>query len=295
MGILAGGTVLLLDGAGRRVLGADAGSAGKGLVGSNVYGWTQYAQRDGKPFDIEGVMSALRDAGYDYLEANLDSQNPDKNGELAGQMKARGLKPVTLYTGARVHEAGVASETVARIAKAAKVARAAGFELISCNPDPIGREKTDAELKNQASALQDLGACLKELGMKLGIHHHTPELASQGREFRHVFDHTDPSKVGFCYDVHWVFRGGIAPLDALKQYGSRVVSWHIRQSRDKTWWEDLDEGDIDYSFVAKWIGEHELARVYTVELAIENGTKITRTSVENHRRSREFIRKVFKV
>jgi len=74
-----------------------------------------------------------------------------------------------------------------------------------------------------------------------------------------------------------------------------VVSWHIRQSRNKIWWEDLDEGDIDYTAVAKWIGERQLARVFTVELALENGTKITRSAIENHRRSREFVRKVFKV
>ena len=34
---------------------------------------------------------------------------------------------------------------------------------------------------------------------------------------------------------------------------------------------------------------------YTVELAIEKGTAITRSAIENHRRSREFVRKVFGV
>ena len=40
-------------------------------------------------------------------------------------------------------------------------------------------------------------------------------------------------------------------------------------------------------------GEHSLPRRFTVELALENGTKVTRSVVENHRRSREFVRKVF--
>ena len=31
-----------------------------------------------------------------------------------------------------------------------------------------------------------------------------------------------------------------------------------------------------------------------VELAIENGTKITRGVVENHRRSRDYVREVFR-
>ena len=83
------------------------------------------------------------------------------------------------------------------------------------------------------------------------------------------------------------------PLDALKQYGDRVVTWHLRQSRDGIWWEDLDTGDIDYEAVAKYARTHNLARRFSVELAIEGGTKITRSVVENHRRSREFVRRVF--
>ena len=83
------------------------------------------------------------------------------------------------------------------------------------------------------------------------------------------------------------------PLDALKQYGDRVVTWHLRQSRDGIWWEDLDTGDVDYAAVAKYAAAHNLARRFSVELAIEDGTKITRSVVENHRRSREFVRTVF--
>ena len=40
----------------------------KTLVGSNIYGWGQYAQRDNKKLDVAEVSSALRDTGYDYLE-----------------------------------------------------------------------------------------------------------------------------------------------------------------------------------------------------------------------------------
>jgi inosose dehydratase len=268
-------------------------AAQKTLVGSNIYGWGQYAQRDKKQLDVEEVISALRDAGYDYLESNMNVGQPEENGKFAEQLKAKGLQPVSLYTGARVHEAAQAAEVVARILAAAKVCQQAGFRVISCNADPIGREKTDEELKTQAAALSELGEGLNALGMKLGVHHHMPEMANHAREFHYNFDHTKPAVVGFCYDVHWVWKGGVMPLDALGQYGDRVVTWHLRQSRDGIWWEDLDTGDIDYEAVAKYARTHNLARRFSVELAIEAGTKITRSVVENHRRSREFVRTVF--
>jgi inosose dehydratase len=270
-----------------------AGRRQKALFGSNIYGWGQYAQRDQKKLEVEEVITALRDCGYDYLESFMDVDRPENNARFADQLKAKGLQPVSIYTGARVHEAGKADEAVAKVLAAAKVCREAGFRVISCNPDPIGREKSDDELKTQVAALTKLGQGLNALGLKLGLHHHMPEMANQAREFHYNFRHTKPDVVGFCYDVHWVWKGGVQPMDALKEYGNRVVTWHLRQSRDGVWWEDLDTGDIDYDAVAKYAREHQLPPRYTVELALENGTKITRSAVENHRRSLEFVKRVF--
>ena len=265
----------------------------KTLVGSNIYGWGQYAQRDHKTLDVEEVISALRDSGYDYLESFMDVAKPEENARFATQLRAKGLQPVSMYVGARLHEADKAGEVVSKILAAAKICREAGFQVISCNADPIGREKTDEELKTQAAALSDLGEGLNSLGLKLGVHQHLPEMANGAREFHYDFDHTKPGVVGWCYDVHWVWKGGVMPLDGLRQYGERVVTWHLRQSRGGIWWEVLDTGDVDYAAVAKYAAQHQLPRRFSVELALESGTKITRSAVENHRLSREFVRKVF--
>jgi inosose dehydratase len=293
------GAVAALGAVGVAGLPAAAGEAPspaagqKTLVGSNIYGWTQYAQRDKKKLDVGEVISALRDTGYDYLETFMDSAHPEENATFAEQLRAKGLQPVSLYTGARLHEAGQTSAVIGRLLAAANLCRQAGFVLICCNPDPIGREKTDAELKTQAAALQEFGQGLRALGLELGVHNHTPEMANHAREFHYNFHHTKPAVVGFCYDVHWVWKGGLQPLDALRQYGRRVVTWHLRQSRQGIWWEDLDTGDIDYAAVAQYAKAHRLARRFSVELALDPGTRITRSVIENHRRSREFVRRVF--
>ncbi len=289
------GTLASLSGLRNPLVAAESQrvAKGKALTGSNIYGWGQYAQRDKKKLDVQEVISALRDCGYDYLENFMDVGRPENNARFAEQLKAKGLQPVSIYTGARLHEAGRASEAVGKVLAAAKVCKEAGFQAISCNADPIGREKTDEELKTQVAALTELGEGLNKLGLKLGIHHHMPEMANHAREFHYNFRNTKPDVVGFCYDVHWVWKGGVMPMDALKEYGNRVVTWHLRQSRNGVWWEDLDSGDIDYDAVAQYARTHDLPRLFTVELALEGGTKITRSAVENHRLSREFVRKVF--
>lgn len=293
----AGAAALAFCAPAARSLAGKESPAEKIPVGSNIYGWGQYYKKMNKNVqdNLGEVLSALRDAGYDYLEGFLDVKEPANNAAFAEQMRAKGLRPVCLYAGPRLHEEGKAGEAVQELLAAAKVCRDAGFKIIDCNPAPIGREKTDDELKTQAAALTDLGKGLKRLGMTLGVHNHLPEMKSEAREFHHNFRRTDAADVGFCYDVHWVFRGGIAPADALRDYGNRIVSWHLRQSREKIWWEDLDTGDIDYAAVAAWAREHGTNAPYTVELALENGTKITRSVVENHQRSREFVRRAFGV
>lgn len=270
-------------------------SADGGLVGSNIYGWTQYAQREKRKLEVGEVISALRDCGYDYLENFMDVARPEANAEFAQALKQKGLRPVSLYTGARLHEADKADAVVDRVLAAAKVCAQAGFTVLSCNPDPVGRAKTDAELATQAKALTRLGQGLKALGLQLGVHHHLPEMADQAREFHYNFQHTPADLVGFCYDVHWVWKGGVPPAEALRLYGNRVVTWHLRQSRNGIWWEELDDGDVDYQFVATYVKEHKLPRRFTVELALEAGTKVTRSVVENHRRSRQWVRRVFGV
>lgn len=265
------------------------------LLGTQLYGWGQYYAREGRKLDdhLDEILSAVRDIGFDYAEHSLDAGRPEHNAAFAGRLRAKGLRPVSLYTGGRLHEADRAMETVARLVVASRAAREAGFEVLVCNPDPIGRAKTDEELRTQVEALKALGAGLNAFGMRLALHHHLPEMADGAREFHFNFRHSPADVVGFCYDVHWLFRGGLQPDAVLSAYGNRVASWHLRQSRGGIWWETLAAGDVDYPAIARHAREHRLAPRWTVELALEEGTKITRSVVENHRLSLDYAREVF--
>jgi inosose dehydratase len=266
-------------------------------VGTQLYGWTQYYQRAGRDFSVhlDEVLNACRDCGYDYVEGFLNANEPAANADFAEHLLKHNLRPVSLYTGGRFHDPATARQTVDQLLAAAAVSRDAGFSIINCDPDPVGRDKTDDELRHQVGTLIELGQGLRSLGLRLGIHHHTPSMQNRAREFHYNFQHSPAGVVDFCYDVHWVYRGGVTPVDALEQYGHRVVSWHLRQSRHQIWWEDLAPGDIDYHEISSIALERRIAPRYTVELALEPGTEITRSARDNHARSRAFVRDVFGV
>lgn len=271
--------------------------AANNLVGTQLYGWGQFYRREGKDLNehLDEALAAIRDCGYDFAEGFLDAGRPERNAGFAEKLRSHGMAPVSLYSGGRLHEKGQAEETVRRLLAAAKACKEAGFLILNLNPDPIGREKTADELKVQAAALDDLGRGLVEMEMLLGIHNHTPAMRNDAREFHYNFKHTSPELVGFCFDTHWVYRGGVPPMKALREYHERVVSWHLRQSRDKVWIEELADGDIDYRQIAEFARQHEMPAPYIVEVALEGKTEVTRSVVENHRRSREYVRRVFGV
>src|SRR5262245_18504701 len=104
---------------------SDAGYAQRPMVGSQLYGWSQYYDRDGKKIGehVDEVLSAIRDCGYDYAEGTLDINRPENNGQFAERCKANGLRPVSFYTGGQLHEPGTAAETVQKTLEAAKVCR----------------------------------------------------------------------------------------------------------------------------------------------------------------------------
>src|SRR4051812_49260185 len=191
------------------------------LIGSQMYGWGQYYAREKKPLNIDEVLSALRDAGYDYAEnSSSPTSLAQDSASFAEKLRAKGLKPVSMYTGGRLHD-DKGAEVAAKIIDAAKAFRAAGFTILVCNADPIGRVKTDTELETQAKNLALIGAELRKQGVAFSIHHHTPEMADHAKEFHSNFKKTDARDVRFCYDVHWVYRGGVQPADALRDYADR--------------------------------------------------------------------------
>ena len=125
------------------------------------------------------------------------------------------------------------------------------------------------------------------------VHHHTPELVENAREWRHQLANTDPKLVGCCVDVHWAYRGGQEPMAFLREVGGRLDSLHLRNSKGGVWMEDFNDGDVDYHKVAEYLKETGYNGYLVVELAYEKGTTITRSLEEDLKASRLYTEKVF--
>jgi inosose dehydratase len=264
------------------------------IVGAQVYPWIQFYSERGESYSdhYPEIFSALAGAGIGAWEESNVSQ------ELEAALERHGLSMPSMYAAARLHEddweAGVAS-----IVASAKRGLSLRAKFVVVNPDPIDwsgkTAKTDAQLRTQATAMGVLNDELARQGQVLAYHVHSPEMLHSAREFHHMM--LAVNTMGMCLDTHWIYRGAgnsqVALEDIVTMYASRVVSLHIRQSRDGVWTEFMDAGDIDYEPIAGTLRERGFSGPIVLECAFEEGTPRKLSMEESHAASRHWVERVF--
>ena len=262
-----------------------------------IYIWIQHLASEKKTLaeGVDEVLASFHGAGYRRVELNQDFFKPELRERTLALLAKYNLVPETIYAGTTMHEAAAAEKSVKEVVELARLLKPHGTRVIVTNPSPKPGQarKTDEELDTQAKYVDQLGAELHQQGMKLALHHHTPELVDNAREWRHLLQHTNPSRVYCCVDVHWAYRGGQEVMTFLRETGHRLVELHLRNSKQGVWMEDFGPGDIDYQKVADYLRGIGFKGYLVVELAYEKETQITRSLDEDLRLSRQYAEKVF--
>jgi sugar phosphate isomerase/epimerase len=276
-----------------------SGSPSKSMMAVEGYIFQQHAQSLKQPLEavIPNALRMVRAAGFRNLELNTAFFPLDGRARTLSLIRSYGFQMPSLYVGGAMHEEEKADQTISKALEYGNVCRPFGCNAIVNNPDPKPNDapKTEAELAIQAESLNRMGRRLAGNGFQLRVHHHTPQLENNAREWRHILQHTDPEYVHICVDVDWAYEGGFEPISFLREAGSRLREIHVRSARNKVWLEDLEDSDIDYHKVADYLGEHALNPLIVVELAYRSNTIITRSLEEDLRRSRLYAEKVFRV
>jgi len=277
-------------------------AAAEGLhLATNEYPWSTFYGREGRKLEehLDQALGEVAVAGIQGYEPL--GRSAEGIGRLAALLKKHGLEMRSVYVNSTLHDPDQSTRSIEDVLAIAEKAKSAGTRIIVTNPSPIrwgGPEnKTDAQLKNQAAALERLAAALAAKGLVLAYHNHDIELRNAAREFHHMLAGTDPKLVKLCLDCHWIYRGAgnsaVALFDVLKLYASRIVELHLRQSLNHVWTEVLGEGDIDYPAVAKHLLQAGVKPHLVIEQAVEKGSPHTLNGLEAHRRSREYAQRVF--
>jgi inosose dehydratase len=278
-----------------------ATSSSKFTLACQQYPWQTYMARDGQSWDenLEASIALLAKIGLKYFEPTFESASQVST--LMPLIKKYDMKCKSIYVNSTLHDESKASRSINEALAIAEAAKTMGLEIVTTNPSPIDwnkpQDKSDEQLVVQAKALDDLGGKLKEMGLKLAYHSHNVEMRNGAREFHHMMLGTDPEKVSLCLDAHWVYRGtgnsSVALFDILAMYKLRIVSVHLRQSSKGVWTETFNQGDIDYTKMAEYLGNHKIYPHLVLEQAIEAGSPHTMDALKAHQKSVSYVTQVF--
>ena len=278
-------------------VGLRSGRPGESALAVEGYIFQQYAESLKRPLEaVTGqVLPMARAAGFRNLELNPAFFPPQGRERTLNTLRSQGLRMPSIYVGGSMHEREGADATIATALELGNLCAPFGCKGVVNNPDPKHRDtpKTDAELAIQADSLNRMGRALAQHRLELRVHHHTPQLADNAREWRHILRNTDPEYVHVCVDVDWAYEAGFEPIPFLREVGSRLREIHVRSAIRKVWLEDLEDSDIDYRRVAEYLSQEGLAPLIVVELAYRPNTAVTRSLEEDLRLSRLYAEKVF--
>jgi len=264
-----------------------------------AYIFQQYAAREKKPLGdvLDEVIPMARNAGFRHIELNQEFFTPPLRNHVLRLLRANGLTMPSVYVGGPMHDPALAESTIDRALEIAAICKPFGCAAVVHNPapKPQGERKGDQELRVEVESLNRMGWKLARSGFQLRVHHHTPEMLENAREWRYILRNTDPQNVALCMDLDWVHQGDQDPMALLREAGSRVAELHLRNSRHKLWLESLEYGDIDYTKVAAYLGDAALTPLLVVELAYRENTVITRPLLDDLRFSRIYAEQTFGV
>lgn len=107
-----------------------------------------------------------------------------------------------------------------------------------------------------AGELDEIGAKLREKGIKFAFHNHHREFErfTEKTFLQELFDRTNPDNVGFELDLHWVQRGGGSPVSWIKKAKGRMHVCHFKDyailNHEPVFCE-IGEGNLEWDAILK--------------------------------------------
>jgi sugar phosphate isomerase/epimerase len=240
---------------------------------------------------LEQIFADMSYAGMDAIELMHEALRPANAVERIGELSHKHKLPVlgTSFDGDmwnRDAHAAVLADAELVITHLAKL----GGRTLGTSVGRAPKPKTPDQLDAQAELLRKIMTLCKVHGVVLNLHNHTYEVENHEHDLKGTLARIPDVKLG--PDLNWLLRAGVDPVDFIRRYGNRIVFMHLRdQKADGTWPEAMGEGNMDYAAIGRELHRINFAGDAVIELAHEQGFKLTRPLRESLKISREYVRK----
>lgn len=258
-------------------------------IATNRWPWSSETGRPDAEKTLGIFLKEAAEAGCDAVECIGEG--------VAQGVKKYGLKVCGTYVGGLLHKPWGELDAEAKLLKPARDLAALGGEYLAVNSDPKGswakrERKSEDDLKRQGENLSRLAREVKPLGLYVVLHNHANTSPLHVDDLKSVVEHSDPS-VGVGLDTGWALTSKDDPVARARALGNRLRGLHLRNQRGEVPVEWLGEGDMDLAAFLGVLKQNGYSGWLTTELWQRQDVKVTRSLVENQKRSVDLLRRLW--
>jgi len=232
---------------------AEAASTSTKAATQKRGGLALYTLRDTMAQDPRGVLQAVADIGYQYIEAagyNNGKFYGMPPAEFKSYLEEIGLQPIS------THHGGV---TLDNADQQIADAKAAGFRYFVIPIPPMGHFKSDPatgamsmsqNLEEVTDIINTIGEKCAAAGLQCLYHNHNFEFQENAQgviPMDYFLEHTDPEHLNFQMDLYWVTKAGADPIAYFEKAPGRFKSWHVKDMDEQGRFAPVGTGQIDFA------------------------------------------------
>jgi sugar phosphate isomerase/epimerase len=128
--------------------------------------------------------------------------------------------------------------------------------------------------------------------MRVLLHNHANSSPLHLDDLKSVVEYAAPA-VGVCLDTGWALTSGDDPVACAERLGGRLGGLHLRNQHGEIPAEWLGEGDMDLKAFLEVLKKNNYAGWLTTELWHRNDVNVTRSLMEDQKRSVELLRELW--
>lgn len=199
------------------------------------------------------MLREMKDCGYDGAEIGLDKVFFIEN---KSELERIGIEIVSVHTAVDISKADL-QEECEKFGKAAAHAREIGASFVFIS-SIFFKGKAEEDYRKEAGLFNRFGEITKEYGMRFCFHNHNWEFKNNRLGLQILTQETDPGLVFLVPDLGWVMRGGMEPVDFLKEFGDRVQALHFKDFTFDDRFTELGKGVVDFETAYAYIRDRAL-------------------------------------
>ena len=195
-----------------------------------------YSLRDAAKVDLDRTLGDIAAIGYKDVEMLMSMGNFGSSpAQVRAMLDKHGLRAPSTHMGTR---------ELAAMDKAMDEAAIIGHKYLFLADTPGELRKSLDGFRSWADQLNKAGEQARKRDLWVGFHDEADDFVTLDGQMGYdvLMQRTDPSLVRAQLDIGNAAVGGVNPLDYMKKYGDRYVSFHIKDAAAIHAPHDIDLG-----------------------------------------------------